>query len=72
MSNVGEGAIAVVSQQMVWPQAGHVDIVETIIIIIANSYSHAPSDVADPGLVRYIAKSSVAVVVIEHAPGFLL
>ncbi len=72
MSNVGEGTVAIVSEQMVWPQAGYVDVVPPIIIVIANRYSHAPSDVTDPGLVRYIGERSVAVVVIEDAPGLLL
>src|ERR1700730_11276054 len=72
LRNVAEGAVAIVSEQMVWSQAGHVDIVPAIVIVIANRYSHPPSDVTDPGLVRYLGKRSVAVVVIKSAPRLLL
>ena len=57
---------------MIRAQAGHVDIVPAVIVVIADRYAHAPSDVADPGLVRHIGKRSVTVVVIEDAARFLL
>ena len=71
MRNFGEGAVAVVSQQVIWPEAGHIDIVPAVIIVIANRYPHAPSDVTYPGMVRYVGKRSIAIVVIESASGFL-
>ena len=57
---------------MIRAQAGHVDIVPAVIVVIADRHAHAPSDVADPGFVRHIGKRSVTVVVIEDAARFLL
>ena len=57
---------------MVRPQAGHVDIIPAIVVVIANRYAHSPSDVTDPGLICYIGKGSVAIVVIKNASGFFL
>src|SRR5258708_106822 len=69
LSNVGEGAVAVVSEQMVWPQAGHIDVVKAIVIVVTNGDPHSPADVGETGLVCNISKSPVAVVVIESAAG---
>ena len=57
---------------MIRPQAGDVDIVPAIIIVIADCYSHAPPNIADTGLVCDVGKCAIAVIVIKSAARLLL
>src|SRR5262249_52322450 len=68
--NISERPITIISEEVVRSQAGDIEVIETIVIIIADRGAHSPAHVADTGLVRYIGKCPVAVVVIERAPGF--
>ena len=72
LSNVRKRAVSVILEEMIWPQAGYVEIVKAIIIIVTNCDPHPPADISDARLVRYICKRAVAVIVIESASGFLI
>src|ERR1041385_3554023 len=54
---------------MVLAQASNEEVVEPIIIVIADGHSHSPTHVRQASLVRHIIKSAVTVVVvIKSAP----
>src|SRR5215813_6323135 len=69
--HVSKGPVAVVAQQMVWPETGDVHVIKPIIVVIADGHTHAESNVTNAGLVSDVGKRSIVVIVIESAPGLL-
>ena len=56
LSNVREGSVAVIFEEVVLSQTCHVEVVEPVVIIIPDRRPHPPADVADAGLVRDVGK----------------
>ena len=55
---------------MVLAEAGHVEVVEAVVVVVADGSAHAPAHVADARLVRHVGERAVSVVVVEGALRF--
>ncbi len=57
---------------MVGTYAGHIKVVEAVVIVVANRHAHPPPDIGHSRLVGDVGKRPVAIVMIEGAPGSLV
>src|SRR6266446_1148268 len=57
---------------MVGTQTGHIKVVESVVVVVANRHAHTPTDVGHSRLIGDVGKRPVAIVVIEGAFGSLV
>ena len=69
--NVLERAVALVVQEARFAEAGDVDIVPTVVVVIADGDAHAVDFNPEPRLRGHVGKRSVAVVVVKPKRGVL-
>src|SRR5215468_7302821 len=69
--DIGERAVAIVVPQNVMAPIGEEQVVPAIVVIITDTYAHAPAGALQAGLLGNVCKSAVAVVLVEMAGGLL-
>ena len=65
LRDVLERAVAFVMKQDVLPPAGDEDVVESVVVVIANRDPRGPDASPQSGTLGHVAEGSVAVVVVE-------
>ncbi len=68
LRDIGEGSVSVVVIEMVAAEAGYIEIVVSVIVVVADSYAHVVSDTLKASLLRYILKGSVRLLMVEAVP----
>src|SRR5258708_4955876 len=68
LGHVGKRSISVVAIETILPKIRAEDVLESVIVVVADTDSGGPSHRLQPGLFRHIGKSTVAVV-LEKAIG---
>src|ERR1700689_1787298 len=63
--DIGESAVAIVVEEMALSKSGDEDVIETVVVIVADCHSHAEHGHGQSGLAGYIGKSSIAIVVVQ-------
>src|SRR5258707_13716899 len=69
--HIRKRAVSIVPEKVVWTETGHVQVIETVVIVVARRDTHAKSNIPKARLVCYVRKRAIAVVSINRAPGFL-
>src|SRR3954469_16375687 len=62
---ISKRSIAVVAIEAILPKIGAEDVLKTVVIIVANTDAGGPAHSFQPGLLRHIGKSAVAVVLVK-------
>ena len=68
--NVSKSAVTIVVKQSVGAEIGDEDVAVTVVVVIADANSDAPSLIDEPRFPSYVCESSIAVVAKEAARGF--
>ena len=68
--HVGEGAVAVVVVQHVVPVGGDEQVVEAVVVVVADRHRRRPAGARQPRLRRDVGERAVAVVLVEAIRGF--
>ena len=69
LRHVSESAVAIVAVKQVLPPSGNEEVLEAVVVVVADADAAAPAVVHQPGLLCDIGKAAVAVVVIEAVGG---
>ena len=67
--HVGEGAVAVVTVEAILAVAGDEEVVEAIVVVIADADTHGPARLAEAGFLGDVGEGAVAVVLVESIAG---
>ena len=63
--NIGEGPISVISIEDILPPIGHKQVVEAVVVVVANAHAACPAGFCQARFYRDVAKGAVPVVVVE-------
>ncbi len=69
LGHIGEGAVAVVVEEMALAERGDEEVVEAVVIVIADGNSQAEHGNGEPGFASDIGESAVVIVVVELQRG---
>jgi len=70
-ADVSEGAVAVVAVENIFSEVGDEEIVETIVIVVADTDSLSPAGMEQAGFGGDVGEGAVAIVFEEMRRGFL-
>src|SRR5258708_17416634 len=65
LGHVGKRSISVVAIETILPKIRAEDVLESVIVVVADTDSGGPSHRLQPGLFRHIGKSTVAIVLVK-------
>ncbi len=63
--HVGESAVAVVVEEMALADGGNENIVEAVVVVVADRDAHSKERNAEAGLARHVGEGPVVIVVVE-------
>ena len=69
LGDVGEGAVAMVAHEAVLTPEAAEEIVEAVVVVIADADAGLPAGESKTGVFRYVSEGSVAVVLVEVRSG---
>src|SRR5260370_18522789 len=64
--NVGKRAVAIVAIEHVAAELGYIEVGKAVVVIVSPDAAQAVACAGDPGLVGYISKGAIAIVVIQR------
>src|SRR5262249_23942931 len=70
---IGKGSVAIIVIQGISAVAGYIDILEAVIVVVADRHSHAVEVLghsAEPGFPGNIAESAIRILVVQTIPEF--
>src|SRR5580658_5314855 len=70
LGHIGKRSIPVIAIQPVLPEVGTEDVLESVVVVIADADTRRPSHRLQPSLLRDIRKSTVAIVLVEAVRRF--
>src|SRR5580700_7404110 len=65
--DISEGPIVIVVIKPVLSVVGNVDIGPTVVVIVGHGHAESPAFIGDAGLVGYVGKCSIVIIVKEHS-----
>src|SRR5882762_8073606 len=71
-SDLGECSVAVVVKEATLSERGYEEVVEAVVVVIADRYTHAIHFHIEAGFVGYVSECSIVIVVIKLGSGVLL
>src|SRR4029077_11352314 len=72
LRDVGEGAVAIVVKKPAPAERGYEEIVEAVVVVIADGYAHAVHFYVEAGFASHIGERAIVIVVVELGCGVLL
>src|SRR5271157_1369209 len=69
LGHIGESAVAVVVEEMALADGGNENVVEAVVVVIADRDTHPKKRNAEARLARYVGEGAVMVVVVELQRG---
>ena len=69
LRDIDEGAVAVVVVETILAIAGDEDVVEAIVVVVADADAHGPDSVAEASFFGDVGKGAVAIIFVEAITG---